>query len=49
MGTEENKVVVRRFTDDVASGRDLSLAEDVVAADYVNLAYPGVDIAGCDG
>jgi hypothetical protein len=46
MGTEENKAVVRRFIEDVASGRDVSVAEDVVAPNYVNLAIPGVDAAG---
>lgn len=46
MGTEENKAVVRRFLEDVASGRDVSVAEEVCAPNYVNLAFPGVDIAG---
>jgi hypothetical protein len=31
MGTEENKVVVRRFMENVASGRDVSVADDVLA------------------
>jgi hypothetical protein len=46
MGTEENKAVGRRFIEDVASGRDVSVAEDIVAPNYVNLAIPGVDVAG---
>jgi hypothetical protein len=31
MGTEENKAVVRRFIENVASGRDVSVADDVLA------------------
>jgi hypothetical protein len=46
VGTEENKVVVRRFIENVASGRDVSVADDVLAPSYVNLAFQGVDIAG---
>ena len=46
MGAEENKVVVRRFIGNVASGRDASVADDVLAPGYVNLAFEGVDIAG---
>jgi SnoaL-like domain len=46
MGTEENKAVVRRFIENVASGRDVSVADDVLAPGYVNLAFEGVDIAG---
>jgi SnoaL-like domain len=46
MGAEENKVIVRRFVENVASGRDVSVADDVLAPGYVNLAFDGVDIAG---
>jgi hypothetical protein len=46
VGTEENKAVVRRFIEDVASGRDVHVADDVLAPGYVNLAMEGVDIAG---
>jgi len=46
VGTEENKVVVRRFIENVASGRYVSVADDVLAPGYVNLAFQGVDIAG---
>jgi hypothetical protein len=45
-GAEENKVFVRRFIENVASGRDVSVADDVLASGYVNLAFPGVEIAG---
>ena len=30
MGTEENKDVVRRFIEDVATGRDVDVADDVL-------------------
>jgi SnoaL-like domain len=46
VGTEENKAVVRRFIEDVISGRDVDVADDVLAPGYVNLALEGVDIAG---
>jgi SnoaL-like domain len=44
--SEENKAVVRRFIEDVVSGRDVDVADDVLAPGYVNLAMEGVDIAG---
>jgi hypothetical protein len=43
---KENKAVVRRFLENVAAGRDVSVADDVLAPSYVNLAFEGVDIAG---
>jgi hypothetical protein len=43
--TEDNKAVVRRFIENVASGRDVSVADDVLAPGYVNLAFEAVDIA----
>jgi hypothetical protein len=46
MGTKENKDVVRRFIEDVVTGRDVDAADDVLAPGYVNVAYEGVDIAG---
>ena len=46
MGIEENKVVVRRFIENVVSGRDVSVADEVLAPGYVNLAFEGGDIAG---
>lgn len=46
MGVEENKAVVRRFIENVVSGRDVSVADEVLAPDYVNLALPDGDIAG---
>jgi hypothetical protein len=46
VGNEENKAIVRRFIEDVVSGRDVSVADDVLAPGYVNLAFQGVDIAG---
>lgn len=46
MGTEDNKAVVRRFMENVASGHDVSVADDVRAPGYVNLAFEGVDVAG---
>jgi hypothetical protein len=38
VGTEENKAVVRRFIEDVVSGRDVDVADDVLAPGYVNIA-----------
>jgi hypothetical protein len=46
VGTEENKAVVRRFIEDVVTGRDVDVADDVLAPGYANLAMEGVDIAG---
>jgi hypothetical protein len=46
IGTEENKAVVRRFIENVVSGRDVSVADDVLAPGYINLAFEGVAIAG---
>ncbi len=46
MGTEENKLVVRRFIENAAFGRDVSVADELLAPGYVNLAFEGVDIAG---
>jgi hypothetical protein len=46
IGTEEKKDVVRRFIEDVVTGRDVDVADDVLAPGYVNVAYEGVDIAG---
>jgi hypothetical protein len=46
MGVEENKAAVRRFVENVVSGRDVSVADEVLAPDYVNLAFPDGAIAG---
>jgi hypothetical protein len=46
VGTEENKAVVRRFIEDVVSGRDVEVADEVLAPGYVNVALEGLDIAG---
>jgi len=45
MGVEENRAVVRRFIENVPTGRDFSVTDEVIAPDYVNLAVPGVAIA----
>ena len=37
--------VVPRFIENVPSGRDFSVADELTAPVYVNLAVPGVDIA----
>jgi hypothetical protein len=42
VGTEENKAVVRRFIEGVATGRDADVADDVLAPGYVNVAIEGV-------
>lgn len=36
MSIEQNKVVVRRFITEVLSGRNLSVADEVLAPNYVN-------------
>lgn len=36
MSTEQNKSVVRRFITEVLSGRNVSLADEVLAPNYVN-------------
>lgn len=46
VGTEENKAVVRRFIEDVVTGRDVDVADDVLAPGYVNVAMEGIDITG---
>lgn len=49
MGLEENKDAVRRFIESVTTGRDVDVADDVLAPGYVNLAVEGVDVAGVKG
>jgi predicted SnoaL-like aldol condensation-catalyzing enzyme len=34
MGTEENKAVVRRFTDEVLTGGNLSMADELIVPDF---------------
>ena len=45
MSTEQNKAVVRRFMMEVLTGRNLGLADDVLAPNYVN-RMTGADLAG---
>lgn len=45
-GYRGDKLVVRRFIENVASGRDVSVAHDALAPSYLNLAFEGIDIAG---
>lgn len=45
-GYRGDKLVVRRFIENAASGRDVSVAHDVLAPSYLNLAFEGIDIAG---
>lgn len=45
MSTEQNKAVVRRFITEVLTGRNPDLADELVAPNYVNRAFP-VDRAG---
>ncbi len=45
MGTEENKAVVRRFTNEVLAGGNLDVADEVLAPNYVNVALGGADLA----
>jgi predicted ester cyclase len=44
MSTEQNKAVVRRFMTEVLTGRNLGLADEVLAPDYVNY-MTGADLA----
>jgi len=48
MSAEQNKVVVRRFMMEALTGRNLSLADEVLAPNYVNL-MTGADLAGFKG
>lgn len=48
MSTEQNKVVVRRFITEVLSGRNLSLADEVLAPNYVN-RLTGSDLTAFKG
>ena len=43
MSTEQNKAIVRRFITEVLVGGDIDLVDDLLAADYVNLAMRGMD------
>ena len=45
MSTEQNKAVVRRFMAEVLTGRNLGLADEVLAPNYVN-HMTGADLAG---
>jgi len=48
MSAEQNKAVVRRFMMEALTGRNLSLADEVLAPNYVNL-MTGADLAGFKG
>ena len=48
MSTEQNKVVVRRFITEVLSGRNLSVADEVLAPNYVN-RLTGSDLTAFKG
>ena len=48
MSTEANKAVVRRFVTEVLSGRNLGLADEVLAPKYVN-RLTGADLAAFKG
>jgi predicted ester cyclase len=48
MSTEQNKEIVRRFVMEALSGRNLSLADEVLAPDYVN-RLTGADRAAFKG
>lgn len=48
MSTEQNKAVVRRFINEVLSGRNLGLADEMLASDYVN-RLTGADQAAFKG
>ena len=48
MSTEHNKEIVRRFVTEVLSGRNLGLADEVLAPNYVN-RLTGADLAAFKG
>jgi hypothetical protein len=48
MSTEQNKAVVRRFMMEALTGRNLSLADEVLAPNYVN-RMTGADLAAFKG
>lgn len=48
MSTEQNKEVVRRFITEALSGRNLGLADEVLAPNYVN-RITGTDLAAFKG
>jgi len=48
MSIEQNKVVVRRFMTEVLSGRNLSLADEVLAPNYLN-RLTGSDLTAFKG
>ena len=48
MSIERNKAVVRRFLTEVLSGRNLDLADEVLAPNYVNRTM-GTDLAAFKG
>lgn len=41
MSTEQNKAVIRRFMTEVLSGRNVSVADEVLAPNYVNMMTGG--------
>ncbi len=45
MSTEQNKAVVRRFMMEALSGRNIGVADEVLAPNYVN-RMTGADLAG---
>jgi predicted ester cyclase len=48
MSIEQNKEIVRRFVTEALSGRNLSLADEVLAPNYVN-RLTGADLAAFKG
>ena len=48
MSTEQNKEIVRRFVTEALSGRNLGLADEVLAPNYVN-RMTGADLAAFKG
>jgi predicted ester cyclase len=48
MSTDQNKVVVRRFINEVLTGRNVDLADEVLAPNYMN-RLTGGDLAAFKG
>ena len=48
MSTDQNKAIVRRFVMEVLTGRNLGLADEILASNYVN-RLTGADLAAFKG
>ena len=49
MSTEENKAIVRRFVDEVQSGGNIEILDELCSPDFINHSAPPGMPAGCEG